>query len=77
MIPGWREAAAGYYKAMEQVGAALMRSLARGLSLDEAIFDAAFHDGISTLRLTRYPLREAGDGVPTCRWSTTKAKNAR
>jgi isopenicillin N synthase-like dioxygenase len=64
LVPGWRAAAAAYYRAMEQVGAALMRSLARGLNLDEAIFDAAFQDGISTLRLTRYPLREAGDVGP-------------
>jgi isopenicillin N synthase-like dioxygenase len=64
LVPGWREAAAVYYQAMEQVGAALMRSLARGLGLDEAIFDAAFRDGISTLRLTRYPLREAGELNP-------------
>ena len=52
-----------------------MRSLARGLGLDEAIFDAAFRDGISTLRLIRYPLRDGER--PTFRWSTTTACNAR
>ena len=61
LVPGWREAAARYYTSMEAVGAALMRSLARGLGLDETSFDAAFRDGISTLRLTRYPLREASE----------------
>jgi isopenicillin N synthase-like dioxygenase len=61
LVPGWREAAARYYTSMESVGAALMRSLARGLGLAESSFDAAFRDGISTLRLTRYPPREAGE----------------
>lgn len=60
-LAGWRDAAARYYVAMEAVGAALMRSLARGLGLDEAIFDAAFRDGNSTLRLIRYPPRHAGE----------------
>lgn len=55
LVPGWRAAAAAYYRAMEESGAGLMRSLARGLGLDEAVFDAAFEDGVSTLRLTRYP----------------------
>lgn len=58
-LPGWRAAAAAYYRAMEATGAALMRSLARGLGLDEAVFDALFEDGISTLRLARYPGRDA------------------
>ena len=62
-LPGWRTAAAGYYGAMEQVGAALMRSVARGLALPETIFDDAFENGISTLRLIRYPLRDGGIDV--------------
>jgi isopenicillin N synthase-like dioxygenase len=57
LLPGWRETAAGYYRAMERVAAALMQSLARGLGLDERCFDAAFAGGISTLRLIRYPVR--------------------
>lgn len=57
LLPGWRAAAASYYRAMERLSAALMQSLARGLGLDEHTFDAAFVDGISTLRLTQYPLR--------------------
>jgi isopenicillin N synthase-like dioxygenase len=54
-VPGWRDMAAAYYRAMEETGAAVMRSLARGLGLEEIIFDAAFENGVSTLRLTRYP----------------------
>lgn len=57
VLPGWREAAAAYYVAMEETGAALMRAVARGLGLPETAFDDAFAGGISTLRLTRYPLR--------------------
>jgi len=56
-LPEWRAAAAEYYRAMEATGARLMQSLARGLGLDEAAFDAAFRNGISTLRLIRYPVR--------------------
>ena len=66
-LPGWRDAAAAYYRAMEATGAALMRSLARGLVLGEAAFDAAFADGISTLRLIRYPVRDLDRLDPTHR----------
>ncbi|TPM36731.1 2OG-Fe(II) oxygenase family protein [Mesorhizobium sp. B2-3-5] len=62
-LPGWRSAAADYYRAMETVGNALMRSIARGLGLPETIFDAYFEQGISTLRLIRYPLRDINAGV--------------
>ncbi len=64
-LPGWRAAAADYYRAMEGIGNALMRSIARGLGLPEAIFDPFFEDGISTLRLIRYPLRDANAGIDT------------
>jgi isopenicillin N synthase-like dioxygenase len=56
-LPGWRAAASDYYRAMEALSALLMRSLARGLGLDEHSFDAAFEGGISTLRLLHYPVR--------------------
>lgn len=59
LVPGWRAAAAAYFLAMEATGAGLMRSVARGLGLPETSFDSAFDDGISTLRLTRYPQRSA------------------
>ena len=56
-LPGWRATAAAYYLAMEDLGHALMRAVARGLGLRETHFDAAFAGGISTLRLIRYPAR--------------------
>lgn len=57
VLPGWRAAAAKYYRDMSSLGAALMRSIARGLGAPEQTFDALFVRGISTLRLIRYPLR--------------------
>jgi isopenicillin N synthase-like dioxygenase len=60
-LPGWRETVATYYLAMEKVSQALMRSIARGLSLDENYFDPAFDKGLSTLRLLRYPVRTDAD----------------
>ncbi len=57
MLPGWRESVAAYYRAMEMVSQALMRAIARCLALEEHFFDAAFHKGLSTLRLLRYPIR--------------------
>jgi isopenicillin N synthase-like dioxygenase len=65
VLPGWRATAAAYYRAMETVGNALMRSIARGLGLPEQIFDPFFQHGISTLRLIRYPLRAADAAVDT------------
>jgi isopenicillin N synthase-like dioxygenase len=62
-LPGWRAAVAAYYAAMEALGGTLMRSIARGLGLREETFDPYFADGISTLRLIRYPLRDATAGV--------------
>lgn len=55
VLPGWRTVLAGYFAAMERIGAALMASLARGLGIPEAIFANAFADGISAIRLLRYP----------------------
>ncbi len=65
-LPGWRAAAAAYFKAMERVAQALMHALARGLGLPERTFDATFAGGISTLRLIRYPVRPPASmiGVP-------------
>jgi isopenicillin N synthase-like dioxygenase len=62
-LPGWRSAAADYYRAMEKVGNTLMRAIARGLDLPQDTFDAYFKGGISTLRLIRYPLRDAKAAV--------------
>lgn len=61
LLPGWRAAAAEYYRSLEHTGRVLMRSIARGLSLPEGSFDAYFENGISTLRLIRYPPREGGE----------------
>ena len=55
-LPTWREKVASYYLAMERLGAAIMRSVARSLRVDEHHFDDAFTGGISTLRLMRYEL---------------------
>jgi isopenicillin N synthase-like dioxygenase len=57
LLPGWTSDSARYYKAMEQVGAALLRAIARGLELPEDHFAPAFRDGVSTLRFLHYPIR--------------------
>ena len=57
-LPGWRAAAAAYYRGMEEISKALMRSIARGLGLPDRYFDAFFEQGLSTLRLIRYPVRD-------------------
>ena len=60
-LPGWRQAAGGYYRAMERVAQLLMRSLARSLGLPAEYFDDSFRHGLSTLRLIRYPPRTAAE----------------
>lgn len=55
----WRQAVADYYRGMEETGRVIMQALARGMGLDEHVFDAAFEGGISTLRLIEYPPRPA------------------
>ena len=59
LLPGWHRAIAAYYTAMDAVCGALMRSMARSLGLEEQFFDRAFHRGLSTLRLLRYPVRSS------------------
>lgn len=56
-LPGWRADAAAYYRAMETLGQELMHAIARGLGLPERHFEPFFAEGISTLRLIRYPVR--------------------
>jgi isopenicillin N synthase-like dioxygenase len=58
-LPGWRDAVAAYYRAMERAAKVLMRSLARGLGLRPDYFDDSFGRGLSTLRLIRYPPRDS------------------
>lgn len=60
-LPGWRDAAASYYRAMEKIAATLMHSLARSLTLPSEFFDDAFRRGLSTLRLIRYPPRSVAE----------------
>ncbi len=60
-LPGWREAVAAYYRAMERAAQVLMCSLARGLGLRPDYFDDSFGRGLSTLRLIRYPPRDAAE----------------
>jgi isopenicillin N synthase-like dioxygenase len=66
-LPGWRNAAASYYLGMEAIGAAVMRALACGLGLPATTFEPAFVNGISTLRLIRYPVREVSSLDPALR----------
>ncbi|HEY6517048.1 MAG TPA: 2OG-Fe(II) oxygenase family protein [Steroidobacteraceae bacterium] len=60
-LPGWREAIAAYYRAMERIAETLMRSLARSLGLSPSYFDDSFRHGLSTLRLIRYPPRDPAE----------------
>ncbi|MGA7538863.1 MAG: 2OG-Fe(II) oxygenase family protein [Steroidobacteraceae bacterium] len=60
-LPGWREAVSAYYRAVARVAEALMQSLARGLGLRPDYFEEAFRAGLSTLRLIRYPPRDAAE----------------
>ena len=60
-LPGWRAAVAADYRAMDRVAGVLMRSLARSLGLREDYFDDSFRYGLSTLRLIRYPPRDAAE----------------
>lgn len=60
-LPGWREAVAAYYQAMERVSEVLLRCLARGFGVRPDYFDDSFRRGLSTLRLIRYPPRDAAE----------------
>ncbi len=62
-LPGWHDVVRPYYRSMEQVGAAIMRSVARTLTLDETFFDSAFTRGISTLRIMRYQRRPSDRSI--------------
>jgi isopenicillin N synthase-like dioxygenase len=60
-LPGWRETVAAHYRLMERVAGVLMSSLARALGVRPNYFEPAFSGGLSTLRLLRYPPREAAE----------------
>jgi isopenicillin N synthase-like dioxygenase len=61
VLPGWRHHAATYYRGMEKTAQVMMRSIARGLGIGETIFDGAFYNGNSTLRIIHYPIRSDAD----------------
>ena len=56
-LPEWRAACKRWYLAMETVGEAMMRSIARVLGVQEDAFAPLFRDGISSFRLAHYPVR--------------------
>jgi isopenicillin N synthase-like dioxygenase len=58
-LPGWREAAATYYGAMERLGRTLVEGLVRGLGADPSRVARLFENSISTLRMLHYPARQA------------------
>jgi len=58
-LPGWREAAAAYYTALEGLGRALVAGLVRGLGGDPDRAVGLFDGSISTLRMLHYPARVA------------------
>jgi isopenicillin N synthase-like dioxygenase len=60
-LPGWHACVACYYASMERVACALMQSVARSLGLEAGFFDSAFREGLSTLRVLRYPPRAAAE----------------
>ena len=69
-VEGWNEAAAIYHHAMRQLGAALTRSILRGLGADDGLVDRLFDRSISTLRLLRYPPHEEAAFGPDRRIET-------
>jgi isopenicillin N synthase-like dioxygenase len=60
---------------MESIGGTLLASLSRSLGISEAIFADAFRDGISTLRLLRYPARPVPKGALSAGSSLFITKN--
>jgi isopenicillin N synthase-like dioxygenase len=79
MLPGWHLCVRDYYLAMTRLSVALMHSIARALRLQENYFDTAFDGGISTLRLTHYPVRptESFEGAEHSEMWTTHSGEPR
>lgn len=66
-LPEWRAAARRWYLLMEDVGAAVLRAIARALGVEESVFAPLFRHGVSSFRLAHYPVRTAasfGDEDP-------------
>jgi isopenicillin N synthase-like dioxygenase len=57
--PGFRDAAAAYYTAMEGVVGLMMRLAALGLGVEEAFFDDKIDRHITAMRLNFYPAQDA------------------
>lgn len=53
-LPGFQSTVAEFFLKMEFIGLTILASLSRSLGIPETIFQDAFRDGISTLRLLRY-----------------------
>ncbi|MDT8345839.1 MAG: 2OG-Fe(II) oxygenase family protein [Thermohalobaculum sp.] len=75
-LPGWRTDAVAYYTAMERLGRALCRALTQGLGAPAGALEPLFVNGISTLRLIRYPERTP-DTLPADRATVTVAGETR
>ena len=58
LLPHWRAHAASFYESAEKIGFAILAALSRQLAIPESLFEEAFRNGISTLRLLRYPARD-------------------
>lgn len=54
-LPGWRAHMRRMFAELEQAGAVLLHSIARGLGLPQQTFEDAFRSGNSTFRLITYP----------------------
>jgi isopenicillin N synthase-like dioxygenase len=54
-LPGFRDQMMAYFRAVEALGAEIMRLIARSLEQDEGVFAPLFGCPMSTLRLIRYP----------------------
>ena len=76
-LPAWRTHVSDFYQAMESIGNTLLASLSRSLGIHEAIFADAFRDGISTLRLLRYPARPVPKGALSAGSSGFVTKDSR
>ena len=59
ILPGWRAAIRAYYLGMEHAADAIVRSLERGLDLEDDTLSLSFRGGISTLRLAHYRAQPA------------------
>jgi isopenicillin N synthase-like dioxygenase len=60
-LPGFREAVAGYYRAVFELGRTLLRGFALGLDLPETFFDRFVTAPPSQLRMLHYPPNPAAD----------------